>query len=40
VNELSNLVALCPNHHWELDHGLLSTEFIRKLAGVELTPGK
>ena len=25
VNTLSNLVALCPNHHWELDHGHLAT---------------
>ena len=24
VNELDNLVALCPNCHWELDHGSLS----------------
>jgi DnaJ-class molecular chaperone len=24
VNDSSNLVALCPNHHWELDHGLVS----------------
>lgn len=23
VNDLANLVALCPNCHWELDHGLL-----------------
>ncbi len=23
VNTISNLVALCRNHHWELDHGLL-----------------
>lgn len=23
LNALSNLVALCPNHHWELDHDLL-----------------
>lgn len=23
VNDISNLVALCPNCHWELDHGLL-----------------
>lgn len=23
VNDLNNLVALCPNHHWELDNGLL-----------------
>ncbi len=23
VNGIENLVALCKNHHWELDHGLL-----------------
>ena len=23
INDLSNLVALCKNHHWELDHGYL-----------------
>ena len=23
INDISNLVPLCPNHHWELDHGLL-----------------
>ena len=23
VNSLSNLAYLCPNHHWELDNGLL-----------------
>lgn len=23
INSLDNLIALCPNHHWELDHGLL-----------------
>lgn len=23
VNDLANLVALCPNCHWEFDHGLL-----------------
>lgn len=23
VNDLENLAALCPNHHWELDAGLL-----------------
>jgi predicted restriction endonuclease len=22
VNSLDNLVGLCPNHHWEFDHGL------------------
>jgi predicted HNH restriction endonuclease len=24
VNNLDNLIALCPNCRWELDHGLLS----------------
>lgn len=23
VNDIDNLVALCKNHHWELDHGFL-----------------
>jgi hypothetical protein len=23
INSLDNLVILCPNHHWEFDHGLL-----------------
>lgn len=23
INDINNLVALCPNHHWEFDHGLL-----------------
>ncbi|MEP7292863.1 MAG: HNH endonuclease [Chloroflexota bacterium] len=23
INDLANLVALCPNCHWELDHGVL-----------------
>lgn len=24
INHVDNLVALCPNHHWELDNGYLS----------------
>jgi hypothetical protein len=28
INSLSNLIALCPNHHWELDHGLLNVKNI------------
>ena len=39
VNELDNLVALCPNHHWELDHGKLSTAFILEKAAVQHTGG-
>jgi len=31
VSELCNLVALCPNHHWEFDHGKLSTAFITEM---------
>ena len=29
INDLDNLVALCPNHHWEYDNGLLNlSEYI------------
>jgi predicted restriction endonuclease len=28
VNMLSNLVALCPNHHWKFDHGILTADFV------------
>ena len=24
INSVNNLVGLCPNHHWEYDHGLLT----------------
>jgi hypothetical protein len=24
INNIDNLVGLCPNHHWEFDHGLLN----------------
>jgi len=24
INHIDNLIALCPNHHWEFDQGLLS----------------
>lgn len=34
VNALSNLVALCKNHHWEFDHDLLEPEDARALARV------
>lgn len=23
INDISNLIALCPNHHWEFDKGIL-----------------
>jgi AraC-like DNA-binding protein len=26
INDINNLVALCPNHHWEFDSGQLSEE--------------
>lgn len=29
INNLSNLVALCPNCHWELDNGLINIDDIR-----------
>jgi len=24
INDIANLIILCPNHHWEFDHGLLN----------------
>lgn len=30
INVLDNLVYLCPNHHWDLDHGHLSAEELRR----------
>lgn len=30
VNSLDNLIGLCPNHHWEMDHGLLDPMTITK----------
>lgn len=29
INALSNLVALCPTHHWELDNGELDADELR-----------
>lgn len=23
INSIDNLIALCPNHHWEYDNGVL-----------------
>jgi predicted restriction endonuclease len=23
INKIDNLIALCPTHHWEYDHGIL-----------------
>ena len=36
INDINNLVALCPNHHWEFDNGLFSEEDKNKLySGME-----
>lgn len=24
INSIDNLIALCPNHHWEYDNGILT----------------
>ena len=29
INDLSNLIALCRNHHWEFDHGHLTIDSIK-----------
>lgn len=28
INDESNILVLCPNHHWEFDNGILSIEEI------------
>lgn len=34
INALTNLVALCPNHHWEFDNGKLQLEdILEKMSG-------
>ena len=30
INNKNNLVALCPNHHWEFDNGILSLKDVYK----------
>lgn len=35
INDPDNLVALCPNHHWEFDNGLLDL----RIAGPGIEPG-
>lgn len=30
INSIENLVALCPNHHWEVDNGILVLEDISR----------
>ena len=34
INSIDNLVALCPNHHWEVDNGVLRLNdiMIKKIA--------
>lgn len=33
IDNINNLIGLCPNHHWEYDHGLLNLDDYR--SGVE-----
>lgn len=33
INDLNNLVALCPNHHWLLDAGKLPLDDLEKIVG-------
>ena len=35
INDLTNLIALCPNCHWEFDKGLLSIDTLVHPAGFE-----
>jgi len=38
VNSISNLSGLCPNHHWELDHGVLSQDQLKTLSSPDEPP--
>lgn len=29
INSMDNLIGLCPNHHWEYDHGILTKNNLR-----------
>ena len=31
INDIRNLIALCPNHHWEFDNGKLSEDDKEKI---------
>ena len=31
INDIHNLIPLCPNHHWEFDHNCLSEENLNKI---------
>jgi hypothetical protein len=34
INDPQNLIALCPNCHWEFDHGLLNEQVIAKIQSI------
>jgi hypothetical protein len=36
VNSISNLVALCPNHYWELDNGIIDEKSLREDSNLQL----
>lgn len=31
INDIKNLIPLCPNHHWEFDHNCLSNENLQRI---------
>lgn len=33
VNSLNNLIALCPNHHWEADNDILKEKYLKEKVG-------
>lgn len=39
INHIDNLVALCPNHHWEYDAGLLQETLAKNSEGTKI-PGE
>ena len=39
INHISNLVALCKNHHWEFDHDHLSLDDLEIINALEESGG-
>ena len=40
INHPTNLIVLCPNHHWEFDNGVISIEEIDQVTNVKPSPDK
>lgn len=39
VNDIDNLIALCKNHHWELDNGYIEKDVVKEIVKVRKKAG-